>query len=651
MTGETMRNETLPRLLLDRAEALSAKVAIREKHRGIWRDLDWQAYAEEAMALAAALADRSLARGQHVLLIGDNRPRLLQAMAAVHSLGAVAVPVFPDSTADEVAAVLQATAATHAVAEDQEQVDKLLAVLPTCPALRCIIYDDQRSMGHYRQQELVHHEALLDEGRAILQQNPGAVRQTIMRGEGSDPAFVFYTSGTGGTPRGAIMSHAALIDRARAAIAADGLTAADSTIAYLPPGWMAQTLVSYVQPLVAGYAVCCPESSDTLLADLREVAPSYFLTTPRMLDTIVSQVSLRLEESGGLNLRLYRRAVALAQRVGSRQLAGEAVPLGDRLAASVFEVLIYGPLRDALGMSRVRAAYSAGDAIDPSVLRFFRALGVNLKQLYGTVETGFHVATHRDGAVRPDTVGLPVAGVAVSVAPDGEILVTSPGLFSGYLGDAGASAAALDSAGRFRTGDLGAMTDDGQLRVLDRKADIGTLANGLRYPPRVIENRVKFSPYVREAITVGTGQDALCAMVDINTAAVGHWADSHNLPYTGHADLASRDEVYALVAGWLAEVNAALAEDPELAGCEIRRFLLLPEELDADDGVLTRTGKLRRGAIAERFAPQIAALFDGASEVPYAFRSAAHHAGDADVHSVKLRAVSAVADARTRRAA
>lgn len=639
--------DTLPKRLLRNATNLSDRPALREKRRGIWHAISWAEMAAETETLAAALAARGVVRGARVALIGDNRPRLFCAMAAVQALGAVAMPLFQDATAAEIEGPLRDAGVTHAFAENQEQVDKLLELLPRCPDLRCIVYADDRSMGHYKQPQLVSHAALLDEGRAALARSPKAVRTEIDRGAAQDAAFLFFTSGASGPARGVIVSHRAMIDRAQVAARTEGLTEADVTIAFLPPGWMAQTLLGYVQPLVVGHCVCCPESSDTLLSDMREVAPTCFLTTPRMLDTIVSQVSLRLEDAGGLNLALYRRAVAVAQRVGGQRLSGRPVPLADRLAASVFEMLIYGPLRDALGMSRVRVAYSSGDAIDPSVLTFFRALGVNLKQLYGTTETGFCISMHRDGAVKPDTVGTPLDGVELSLTPSGEVLVRTPGLFSGYLGQ---GAPTLDADGRFHTGDIGRLDADGQLHLLDRAADIGRLADGSLYLPRPIENKIKFSPHVREAVTIGDGREHVCALIDINTAAVGRWADGHEIPYTGHADLSSREEVYGLIAEFLAGVNADLAADPELSHCRIRRFMLLPEELDADDGMLTRTGKLKRAAIAGKFAAQIAAMYAGETEAPFSFRGAAHGGSEAEVHSVKLRDAPA-APSQGRRAA
>ncbi len=638
-----MSADTFPELLAANAARYGDAPALREKRRGIWRTTTWAALADEARLLAAALAARGVAKGDRVLFLGENRPRLFAAMVATHALGAVAVPLFPDAVASEIAPTAALTEPSFVFAENQEQVDKILEILPGCSSVRGVVYDDDRSMGHYRAPQLVQYDALLDEGRGAARR--GAPER---RCGPDDPAFVFLTSGATGPARATTLTHAALTSRARALAEAEGMTSGDVTIAYLPPGWIAQTLFAYMLPLTVGSCVCCPESSDTLLADMREAAPTVLLATPRMLDTVVSQISLRMQDTGGLALRLYDDAVALARRSAT----GRSAPLGQRMKAGLYEALVYAPLRDSLGMSRIKAAYSSGDAIDPSVMTFFRSLGVNLKQLYGTTETGFVTAVQRDGAVKPDTVGEPLDGVEVRIAPDREILVRSRGLFTEYLGDPEATAAARDDGGWLRTGDLGGFDDDGQLHLIDRVRDAGTLKDGAAYMPRPIENKIKFSPYIREAIAVGAGRDFVCALVDINTVAVGRWADGHAIPYTGHADLASQEAVYDMVADFIAEVNAEIAADPELSGCQIRRFALLQEELSPDDGVLTRTGKIRRDAVAERFAPLIDAIYAGRDSAAMEGGDGAAEAfGDAGPSEIRIRDARLAAGGPARRAA
>ena len=603
--------DTFPKLLLDHSKQRGGQPAIREKNRGIWHTWTWAALAEEVAALAGALSARGVQRGAHVALIGDNRPRLYAAMCAAQWLGAVAVPLYQDAAASEILSPIQRAGVTHVFAENQEQVDKLLDILPQCPAIQCIVYDEDRGLRHYRQPQLVSYAALLAQGRELAGTNGDALQAEIQRGSGQDVAFLFFTSGTTGPSKGVVLSHAALIDRARAAAAAEGLNDKDVATAYLPPGWIGQNLFSYVQPMVVGYCVCCPESSDTMLTDMREAGPTYLLVPPRVLEALLSQISMRIEDTGGLNQVLYRRAMALARRVGPRILAGEDVGFGDRIAYKVFDLLIYGPLRDVLGMSKVRVALTAGDAVDPELLMFFRSLGINLKQLYGSTETGFFVAMQRDGQVRPGTVGTAVDGVELMITAQREILVRSPGLFREYHGDPHTTAQARSEDGWFRTGDAGYIGDDGHLRIIDRLMSVGALNDGTLHAPKLLENRLKFGPSIREAVAFGDGRDTVCVLVDIDVASVGRWADKQSISYMGQADLASREEVYGLIANRIAELNAELALDPALATSQIHRFAILHKALDADDGVLTRTGKLRRGAIAERYGAVVDGMYAG----------------------------------------
>src|SRR6185295_1846303 len=424
--------DTFPKLLMHHSGERGERPAIREKSRGIWRTVTWRELAEEAAALAAAASERGLQRGAHVALLGDNRPRLYAAMCAAQWLGAIVVPLYQDATADEIASSIESAKVTHVFAENQEQVDKLLEILPRCPTVRCIVYDKDRGMRHYKQRELISYASLLQQGRQLVAEKRDFLQTEAARGSGQDSAFVFYTSGTTGPAKGVVLTHASLIDRARVAASMGELKDTDVAMAYLPPGWIGQNLFGYVQPMVVGYCICCPESSDTMLADMREMGPTYFLATPRVLETLAKQVSLRMEEAGGFNQGLYRYCMAVARRVGARTLAGETVSIGDRLVSMASDLLMRGPLRDVLGMSKVRVAYTAGDAINPDLLMFFRALGINLKQLYGSTETGFFVAMQRDGAVKPDTVGSPIDGVELKMTPQREILVRSPGLFREY---------------------------------------------------------------------------------------------------------------------------------------------------------------------------------------------------------------------------
>jgi long-chain acyl-CoA synthetase len=614
MTGTPATADTFPKLLLHHAERRGAMPALRHKHRGIWRTLTWSGYADETLALAAALAARGLKRGSHMAFIGDNRPRLYALMCAAQALGAVIVPLFADAAADELAAPLQLAGVSHAFGEDQEQADKLLALLPACPALKCIVYDADRGMRHYRQPELVSGAALLEQGRHLLPGQRAAVLAELSQGRGSDAAGLYFTSGATGAAKGVVLTHGALIDRAQAIATADGLSAADIALAYLPPAWIAQHLFGYALPLAVGCTVCCPESSDTLVSDMREAGPTVLLATPRMLETLRTQVYIRIEGTGRLVRKLYAWSMRLADRAGARILDGAAVPLADRLACAAADLLVHGPLRDVFGLARVRVAYSTGEAIGSDLLLYYRSMGINLKQLYGSAETGGLVALQRDGQVAADSVGHPAPGVELSFGPRQEVLVRSPGLFKQYLaaGDAPLPAAA---DGWFDTGDVGYLGADGHLRIVDRAQDIGALADGTVHHPRLLESRLKASPFVREAVTFGDRREAVCALIDIEAATVGHWADQRSLSYTGHAELASHPEVQRLVADAVAAVNARLSADAGRAGAQIRRFLILQEGLDADDGVLTRTSKLRRGAILARYGHLVDAMYAGQARV------------------------------------
>jgi long-chain acyl-CoA synthetase len=607
--------DTFPKWLLQHARDRGARPAIREKHRGIWRTTSWRALADEVSALAGALADKGLQRGAHVVVVGDNRPRLYAAICAAQWLGAVALPLYQDAPAAEMAALIGNAQVTHAFAENQEQVDKLLALLPACPSLRWIICDKDRGMRHYAQPELLRYDALLAQGRALSAERQKMMRDQAALGHGDEAAFLFFTSGTTGPAKGVVLSHAALINRARVAAATAQLRDTDVAMAYLPPGWIAQSLFSYVQPMVVGYCVCCPESSETMLTDMREVGPTYLLAPPRVLEALLAQTVMRAEDAGRLNWALYQHCMALAQRVGARMHAGEAVSFADRLAYRLGDLLVYGPLRDVLGMSKLRVAYAAGEAIDGALLRFFRVLGINLRPMYGSTETGFFVALTQAGPLQASGVGAAAPGVELRFTAERELLVRSPGLFSQYHGAAQATAQAMDAEGWFRTGDVGWLGDNGQLHVIDRLAHVGALNDGTLHAPRPLENKLKFSPYVKEAVAFGRGRDHVCVLVDIDFMAVGRWADKRSLSYTGHADLASLDAVYGLIGDCISTVNTELAADPASAGTQIHRFAILPKALDADDGVLTRTGSLRREPIAERFAPLVEALYNDSRSV------------------------------------
>jgi long-chain acyl-CoA synthetase len=603
--------DTFPKLLMHHALVRGALPAIREKDLGIWQTWTWKQFADEVRALACGLAARGFKRGDHLALVGDNRPRIYAAMCATQCLGGIPVPLYQDAVATEMAFPIQNAEIAFAVAEDQEQVDKLLEILPQCPSLKHICFDEARGMRHYAQPQLESYDSLLVAGRASLASDPAFLEGEIAKGSGSDTAAMFFTSGTTGQAKGVVLTHLALIDRALAAAEMEGITDRDVVLAYLPPAWVGQNIFSYAQPFVTGYCICCPESAETMMTDMREIGPTYYFAPPRVLEALLTQVSIRMEDAGSVKRWLYRTFMGIAQRVGGALLDGRPVGLDDRLLYRLGDLLVYGPLRNVLGMSRVRIAYTAGEAIGPDLFKFYRSIGINLKQLYGSTETSVFVCIQPNGQVKSDTVGPAVAGVELKFTPDRELLIRSPGLFKEYYKNPQATLEAKDREGWFHTGDAGYFDPDGHLKIIDRVKDVGKLSDGTLFAPKYIENKLKFFPYIKEAVAFGHGRDKVCVFINFDFEAVANWAERRNMPYTGYVDLASREEVLSLVRECIERVNADLAGEPEIANSQIRRFLILHKELDADDGELTRTRKVRRSYIAERYQPLVDALYGG----------------------------------------
>jgi len=607
--------DTFPKLLLLHARVRGARPAIREKDLGIWQTWTWRQFADEVRALACALADLGLKRGDHMALVGDNRPRVYAAMCAAQCLGAIPVPLYQDAVAAEMAFPIQNAEIEHALAEDQEQVDKLLEILPRCPTLKRIIYDEPRGMRSYVQPELTSYESLLQAGRAALKRDPAFLEEQIAKGRGADTAAMFFTSGTTGTPKGVVLTHHALIDRAKAAAELEGLGDHDVVLAYLPPAWIGQNIFSYAQPFVTGYCICCPESAETVMTDMREIGPTYYFAPPRVLEALLTQVSIRMEDASALKRWLYRKFMDVARRVGGALLDGKPVGALGRLQYWIGDLVVYGPLRNVLGMSRVRVAYTAGEAIGPDLFKFYRSIGINLKQLYGSTETSVFVCVQPNGQVKSDTVGPAVPGVELKFTPARELLIRSPGLFKEYYKNPQATLEAKDRDGWFHTGDAGYFDPDGHLKIIDRVKDVGKLADGTLFAPKYLENKLKFFPYIQEAVTFGHQRDRVCAFINIDAEAVGNWAEKRHMPYSGYVDLASRDEVCELVRACVEQVNADLAQEPEIANSQIHRFLILHKVLDADDEELTRTRKVRRGFVAEKYATLVDALYGGKQSV------------------------------------
>ncbi len=644
--------DTFPKLLMHHARSRGDRPAIREKDLGIWQTWTWRQFADEVRALAAGLAADGLQRGGHVALVSDNRPRLYAAMCAVQCLGAVPVPLYQDAVAEEMAFPIQNADIELAFAEDQEQVDKLLEILPRCPTLRRIHYDDPRGLRNYKQPQLRSYESLLETGRKALADNPAAMDDEIAKGRGSDVAGLFFTSGTTAAAKGVVHTHASLIGPARTAAQMEKLDERDVILAYLPPAWIGQNIFSCAQAFVTGYCICCPEAPETVLTDMREIGPTYYFAPPRVLEALLTQVSIRMDDASWLKRWLYRKFMGVASRVGGALLDGKRVGPLDRLSYGIGDLLVYGPLRNVLGMSRVRVGYTAGEAIGPDLFRFYRSIGINLKQLYGSTETAVFVCIQPNGQVRSDTVGPAVAGVELKFSPQRELLIRSEGLFREYYKNPEATHAAKDADGWFHTGDAGFFDADGHVKIIDRVKDVGKLADGTLFAPKYLENKLKFFPYIKEAVCFGHERDRVCAFINIDPDAIGNWAEKRNMPYSGYTDLASRDEVYDLVRGCVEQVNADLAGEPEIAHSQIHRFLILHKELEADDGELTRTRKVRRGFIAEKYEPLLKALYSSASTV-HVSAQVRYEDGRTGTYSadLKIRDAKTFAPAAAKRAA
>jgi long-chain acyl-CoA synthetase len=519
--------------------------------------------------------------------------------------------MYADSAAEEMIYILTNADVRMALVEDQEQVDKLIEIKDRCPLLEQVIFEESRGLRHYDYPYLSSYQAVQQAGREYAADHPDFLDQRIAEGKGDDIASMSYTSGTTGNPKGVVLTYNNLILSAANASKFEGLREDEEILAYLPMAWIGQSVFSYAQHYVTGYCVNCPESSDTVMTDLREIAPTYFFAPPRIYENLLTQVMIRIEDAGKFKQKLFHYFMAHAKRVGIDILEGKTVSAKDRWLYRLGEALIYGPLKNVLGFSKIRLAYTAGEAIGPDIFEFYRSLGVNIKQLYGSTEASVFVCIQPDGEIKPDTVGKPAIDVEVRITDSGEILFRSPGVFHSYYKNPQATADTKDSEGWVHTGDAGFFDGDGHLKIIDRAKDVGKLTDGSLFAPKYIENKLKFFPYIKEAVAFGHAQDHVNVFINIDLEAVGNWAERHNLAYSGYADLAARDEVYGLIRDCVAKVNADLAEDANLAGCQIKRFLILHKELDADDGELTRTSKVRRGFIADKYRELVDALYSG----------------------------------------
>ncbi len=605
---------TFPHLLLQHAGERPDAAALREKEYGIWQTWSWREAATEVRQMACGLLTLGFERGQNLAFVSDNRPHLYLGFVAVQSVGGVPIPLYQDAVASEMIFVMEDAEIAFAFAENQEQVDKLLEVRESVPSIRHIIYDDPRGLRKYDQPGLISTADLMAKGAEWDLEHPGEWEKLVDRIEPEDVSVILYTSGTTGKPKGVCQTHYSFSGSAKGAIEVDNLNPSDNVISYLPPAWVGDHLFSLAQWLTAGFTINCPESAATINIDLREIGPTYYFAPPRVFEGMLTSVSIRMEDAAKPKRWLYEQCMQLARRVGSDILDGKPVGAMDRFKYKLGDMLIYGPLRNVMGLSRIRVAYTAGAAIGPDLFRFFRSIGINLKQLYGQTETCAYVCIQRDRAVKLNSVGRAAPGVEVKIADNGEVLVKGVSVLKEYYKRPDATAEVIDENGYFHTGDAGVLDADGDLRIIDRAKDVGKTNSGAMFAPNYIENKLKFFPQIKEAVCFGNARDQVCAFINIDYEAVGNWAERQGMPYGGYVDLATKDKVITLIAECIGQVNKDLAGEPGMADTQIARFIVLHKELDPDDDELTRTRKVRRNFIADKYGVLVDALYGGKTE-------------------------------------
>lgn len=634
---------SIPALMARNAQMLSRRPAYREKEFGIWQTWTWaEAYAE-TRALAMGFLALGLKRGDFIAVVGRNRPSLYWSIVAAQMCGAVPVPLYQDAVADEAEYVLEHCGARLVVCGDQEQVDKVIEVQERIKSIDQVVYVDKRGMRKYDHSRMNALADVLSEGRAAHHRFEAELDQRIAALTYDDPCVMLYTSGTTGKPKGVVLSNRNIIETSRNSCEFDHLGPSEEILAYLPMAWVGDFIFSMGQAMWAGFCVNCPESPATMMNDLREIGPTYFFAPPRVFEGQLTNVMIRMEDAAPLKRWLFRIFMDHARKVGSAILDGRPVPTLDRLKYLLGDLVIYGPLKNTLGFSRIRVGYTAGEAIGPEIFDFYRSLGINLKQLYGQTEASVFITQQPDGQVRSDTVGVPSPGVEVKIAETGEVFYRSPGTFLEYYRNPESTASVKDPDGWVATGDAGFFEQEtGHLRIIDRAKDVGKMADGQLFAPKYVENKLKFYPSILEAVVFGAGLERCCAFINIDLTAVGNWAERNNIAYSSYQELAGHPLVYDMIRGHVEEVNRSLAADSTLAGCQIHRFLILHKELDADDGELTRTRKVRRNIIAEKYRDLITALYDGSTSI-----STQTEVTYEDGRKGLLRATLQIADAAT----
>ncbi|MEZ5752768.1 MAG: AMP-binding protein [Paracoccaceae bacterium] len=607
---------SVPALLARNAVQFGNATAYREKEFGIWQSWTWKEVAEEVRAMAMGFLALGMNRGDHVAIIGRNRPALYWSMVAAQSVGAIPVALYQDAVAEEMAYVLEHCGARFAICGDQEQVDKVIEVQETVTCIEQILYVDKRGLRKYDHSRMNWLDDVKSEGKAGHHRFEAEVQTRIAELNYDSTCVMLYTSGTTGKPKGVVLSNRNIIETAKASSEFDKLRFDDEIVAYLPMAWVGDFIFSIGQAYWTGFCVNCPENAATMMTDLREIGPTYFFAPPRVFETMLTNVMIRMEDASPTKKRMFDTYMAHARKVGGAIMDGKPVSAGDRLKYRIGEALVYGPLKNTLGLSHIRVAYTAGEAIGPEIFDFYRSLGINLKQLYGQTEASVFITQQPDGEVRSDTVGVPSPGVEVRIAESGEVFYRSPGVFVEYYKNAESTASTKDAEGWVATGDAGFFEEGtGHLRIIDRAKDVGKMADGRMFAPKYVENKLKFFPNILEAVLFGNGRDRCVAFINIDLAAVGNWAERNNIAYSSYQELAGHPKVLETIQAHVEEVNASVAQDPMLSGCQVHRFLVLHKELDADDGEMTRTRKVRRNIVADKFSDLIEGLYAGETSI------------------------------------
>ncbi|MEO3413495.1 AMP-binding protein [Roseovarius sp. CAU 1744] len=632
---------SFPALLQRNASQFGDKAAYREKEYGIWQSWSWAEAEKEIEALALGLLNLGVNPGDFVAIIGRNRPYFYWSMVAAQSVGAVPVPVYQDSAAEEMAYVMDHCGARFAVVEDQEQVDKIIEIQDQLEQFEHMIYVDPRGLRKYDHRKLHEFSHVQDQGRAAHDELIGELKARRESLDYDSTCVMLYTSGTTGKPKGVVLSNRNIIEASKSSAEFDRLDLNEEVLAYLPMAWVGDFIFSIGQAYWCGFCVNCPESADTMQTDLREIGPTYYFAPPRVFETQLTNVMIRMEDAGRFKQWLFHKSMAHARKVGPSILDGKPVGGWDRLKYWLGNLCIYGPLKDTLGFGRVRVGYTAGEAIGPEIFDFYRSLGINLKQLYGQTEASVFITLQPDGEVHSDTVGVAAPGVELRIAENGEVFYRSPGTFEEYYKNPESTASTKDKEGWVATGDAGFFDEEtGHLRIIDRAKDVGKMADGAMFAPKYVENKLKFFPNILEAVVFGNQREECTAFINIDLNAVGNWAERNNIGYASYQELAGHPKVLDTIKTHVEEVNRSLADDPMLAHCQVHRFIVLHKELDADDGEMTRTRKVRRGVISEKFEDLLGALYDGSDEI-YTTTEVTYEDGRKGSISATLKVISA----------